>query len=339
LAQESGDLEPWEIETHAQSRVRLPARERQHATAGGRSLLTTTGRLATLAKMRPIVEIPADSASLRDHVRGRRKHARTRRVKLPPIWVLANIVLLLAAAVVAAPRVFAAQSGACLWYTVVPGDTLWGLAHQHHTSVGTLASRNHIANPNLIYPGQQLCIPIAASADAMAMPQSSTQASATPAPTSTPLPATPGRVSGEAAFVRFVLPYAQLAHAATGWPVSVIVAQWGLEHGWKLPGFTGFNFGNVGLLPGEPNIPGTSAPGSPARFSYAKTPTDGLRQYEKCARLHFYKAIAPAAKISANAAAVALGASPWDAGHYGGASNPGSSLLRIMRQFNLYQYD
>lgn len=43
-------------------------------------------------------------------------------------------------------------------YTVVKGDTLSGIAAKYHTSWPTLAAINHLANPNLIYPGQVLRI-------------------------------------------------------------------------------------------------------------------------------------------------------------------------------------
>ena len=39
------------------------------------------------------------------------------------------------------------------------GDTLWGIAQRYRTTVPQIAALNHIANPNLIYPGQQLEIP------------------------------------------------------------------------------------------------------------------------------------------------------------------------------------
>lgn len=43
-------------------------------------------------------------------------------------------------------------------YTVRSGDTLGGIAARFGTSVSALVSRNRIANPNLIYVGQQLSI-------------------------------------------------------------------------------------------------------------------------------------------------------------------------------------
>src|SRR6266566_859233 len=44
-------------------------------------------------------------------------------------------------------------------YVVVSGDTLSGIAYRFGTNWGSLASYNHIANPNLIYSTQVICIP------------------------------------------------------------------------------------------------------------------------------------------------------------------------------------
>jgi len=46
----------------------------------------------------------------------------------------------------------------CVWHTVVPGDTLSGLAVRYHTTIAAIMERNHLANPNLIYVGQKLCM-------------------------------------------------------------------------------------------------------------------------------------------------------------------------------------
>lgn len=43
-------------------------------------------------------------------------------------------------------------------YTVRRGDTLWAVSRRFNTTVAALAERNHIQNPNLIYPGQVLVI-------------------------------------------------------------------------------------------------------------------------------------------------------------------------------------
>jgi surface antigen len=44
-------------------------------------------------------------------------------------------------------------------YVVISGDTLSGIAYRFGTNWGSLASYNHIANPNLIYVNQVICIP------------------------------------------------------------------------------------------------------------------------------------------------------------------------------------
>jgi len=50
-------------------------------------------------------------------------------------------------------------SGTDRTYIVVGGDTLGGIAARNGTSWATLASHNNIANPNLIYINQRICIP------------------------------------------------------------------------------------------------------------------------------------------------------------------------------------
>src|SRR5690348_7404743 len=44
-------------------------------------------------------------------------------------------------------------------YTVVRGDTLSRIAYRYHAYWSRLASYNRIANPNLIYVNQRICIP------------------------------------------------------------------------------------------------------------------------------------------------------------------------------------
>lgn len=46
-----------------------------------------------------------------------------------------------------------------LRYTVITGDTLFGLAQLFNTTVQVIAAANNLLDPNLIYPGQSLVIP------------------------------------------------------------------------------------------------------------------------------------------------------------------------------------
>jgi len=46
-----------------------------------------------------------------------------------------------------------------MFHTVKQGETLWKIAHHHHTSIHHLVHMNPaIKNPNLIYVGQRLKI-------------------------------------------------------------------------------------------------------------------------------------------------------------------------------------
>ena len=91
---------------------------------------------------------------------------------VPPRTVLlASLSVLLAATAVAA------SSGGALAYQVRAGDTLWGISHRTGVPVSELAARNHIANPDRIYAGQQLDVnpatpPPAPPAVAPAVPRS-----------------------------------------------------------------------------------------------------------------------------------------------------------------------
>ena len=45
-------------------------------------------------------------------------------------------------------------------YTVCPGDTLWTISQKFNTTVNDIARYNGISNPDLIYAGQILRIPV-----------------------------------------------------------------------------------------------------------------------------------------------------------------------------------
>ena len=50
-----------------------------------------------------------------------------------------------------------------IYYTVQSGNTLSGIAEEYGTTVNTLVALNGISNPNLIYVGQVLKIPVSGS--------------------------------------------------------------------------------------------------------------------------------------------------------------------------------
>ena len=80
---------------------------------------------------------------------------------------IANPNLIFAGQVITVPGGAAhATTGSASSYTVVAGDTLGAIASRFGTTVSALASLNHIANPNLIFPGEVIRVsgPAAASA-------------------------------------------------------------------------------------------------------------------------------------------------------------------------------
>jgi hypothetical protein len=172
------------------------------------------------------------------------------------------------------------------------------------------------------------------------------QASAYKLPTPTPIPAPtyPEHpiVGGAWGFICTALPFARLAQQqmldaglSHPWYVSVILAQWGVEQGWSMPTYTGYNFGNVSAIAGYPYVGGINVPGSPGAFAYAYTPLQGVHYYVIYTQYGFYSGVAGAYPRGPVAQAIALAQSPWDAGHYGG----GSKLTNAMAAYGLQRFD
>lgn len=298
-------------------------------------LARATERVGRIATARPEVWAPrlpwrSRRGNTADMTGMEAKQPRCRSLKLPPVWLLTNLAFVVALLIGFAPQIMVASAEAgCQWYTVRSGDTLWKISHQYGKTIAGIAAANHIQNINLIYVDQRLCIPMT--------PIASSAKTYTPNTSRPPASSTHSNVK---AFIAFTLPYAKQASKQTGWPVSMILAQWGLETGWRVHTFTGYNWGNCGAMPGKPMVGGTSAPGSPAAFAYAYTPEQGVAEYTHVAHLRYYSAVAPAGRHGgADAAARALGSSPWDWGHYTDRGSPGSSIISLMRTYNLYWYD
>lgn len=78
---------------------------------------------------------------------------------------------------------------------VASGDTVWGFAQQYSTTIDSISTANQLANPNLIYVGQQLVIPTSAisaasSAANVALPTSASNTAASQAASQTTKPTT-----------------------------------------------------------------------------------------------------------------------------------------------------
>lgn len=71
----------------------------------------------------------------------------------------------------------------CRWYIVQPGDTMWRIAQRFNLPLATLIAANpQIPNPNLIYPGQRICIPLLAVVPLPTVPPVTAPITTLPAP-------------------------------------------------------------------------------------------------------------------------------------------------------------
>ena len=108
------------------------------------------------------------------------------------VFVTFAILLTIACGAFVAPRATAAPVEDAVIYVVRAGDTLNIIAARYGVSVAALVRVNGIANPNFIYIGQRLTIPV--STPATPQPGAPTAAPAAPtpaAPTPVPTPAAP----------------------------------------------------------------------------------------------------------------------------------------------------
>ena len=94
-------------------------------------------------------------------------------------------------------------------YVVVGGDTLSGIAYRYGTTWSTLASYNNIANPNLIYVNQTICIPGHGTASTVQTqrPQVTPDTSVSAAPAAPAAPVAPAAFTSSAIGYQNVFPY------------------------------------------------------------------------------------------------------------------------------------
>ncbi len=95
------------------------------------------------------------------------------------------VIALLLAPTAARPQQAYAQDGTST-HVVRPGENLYRIALQYHTTWPVLAAYNSISNPNLIYVGQVLKIPAPGAATPAQPPAQPTAAPAQPQPTAAP---------------------------------------------------------------------------------------------------------------------------------------------------------
>jgi len=78
-----------------------------------------------------------------------------------PNYIRTGQVLYVPCVVTPTPVPTVTVTPGCLgfYYTVVSGDTLYGIARRFGTTLSAILAVNYIPNPNFIYVGQRICIP------------------------------------------------------------------------------------------------------------------------------------------------------------------------------------
>jgi hypothetical protein len=128
-------------------------------------------------------------------------------------------------------------------------------------------------------------------------------------------------------FQTYYLPYAQTAAQGTGLSPYLFLAQWSVETAYAEAFAGSHNLGNItrgGAQNGFVNY------GSYGEFVQAEI-----------LLLHDipYEGVLASGGKSLYDQCVALGESPWDAGHYSNGSGPGSSLIAVLPLFGLTEGD
>ena len=134
----------------------------------------------------------------------------------------------------------------------------------------------------------------------------------------------------------FVATYRSLAGAASralgGLAIGAILAQWAVETGWGSSALAGrHNLAGIryyGATTG--GVPATNVGG----FAGFRSLADFVTAYEHEMRLPYYRAVVGANNV--DTACRALGASPWDAGHYTDGDQKGGSLLSAYALMEAY---
>lgn len=109
------------------------------------------------------------------------------------LFIAIGLLAIMVSVLILAPRLASAQDGGQqpTQHVVQRGESLYGIARQYGVTVYAIAQANNISNPNLIYVGQVLKIPVGTTPTVTpTTPVPTTPVTTTPAPT-TPPPTTP----------------------------------------------------------------------------------------------------------------------------------------------------
>lgn len=119
-----------------------------------------------------------------------------------------QLVLATTAALAGTVLMTSAKANADTTVTVQSGDTVWGLSQEYKVSMASIVQANQLANPDLIYVGDQLTIPTSAAKSSQKASSATAQQTAAAAPASQ-------ATSASATAVTVTLPLSATPSAAT----------------------------------------------------------------------------------------------------------------------------
>ena len=125
-----------------------------------------------------------------------------------------QLVLATTAALAGTVLMTSAKANADTTVTVQSGDTVWGLSQEYQVSMASIVQANQLANPDLIYVGDQLTIPTSAAKSSQKASSATAQQTAAAAPASQTTSASATAVTAKSA-IPSAAPSSSTAQLAT----------------------------------------------------------------------------------------------------------------------------
>ncbi len=141
-----------------------------------------------------------------------------------------QLVLATTAALAGTVLITSAKANADTTVTVQSGDTVWGLSQEYQVSMASIVQANQLANPDLIYVGDQLVIPTSGAKSSRTTSSATAQQTAAAASASQTTSASATAVTATSA-IPSAAPSSSTAQLATTNANQLVTTPWGENNG------------------------------------------------------------------------------------------------------------
>lgn len=141
-----------------------------------------------------------------------------------------QLVLATTAALAGTVLMTSAKANADTTVTVQSGDTVWGLSQEYQVSMASIVQANQLANPDLIYVGDQLVIPTSGAKSSRTTSSATAQQTAAAASASQTTSASATAVTATSA-IPSAAPSSSTAQLATTNANQLVTTPWGENNG------------------------------------------------------------------------------------------------------------